>query len=80
MSVILLHNDRVTFRGVIEERLDERLRSRQLPGAIFDSPLQGLVELGQGLFGLLGGSDVVRDADEADVFASRPPSGLRFRS
>ena len=78
--MILLDNDCVTFRGVIEERLDERLRSRQLPGAILDSPLQGLVELGQGLFGLLGDGDVVRDADQADVLAGRPPSGLRFRS
>src|ERR1700722_11297746 len=80
MSAILLNNDRVTFRGVIEERLDERLRSRQLPGAIFDSLFQGFVELGQGPFGLLGGRDVVGDADEADVFARRAPSGRRFRS
>jgi hypothetical protein len=80
LSVTLLHDDRITFRRMIEERLDERLRSLQLPGAIFDSPLQGLVELGQGLFGLLGDSDVVRDADEADMLARRSPPGLRFRS
>ena len=78
--VAVLHDDGVAFRGMIEECLDERFRSGKLPSAILNPPLQGLVELSQRALRLLRSGNIVGDADEADVLAAGPPSGLRFRS
>ena len=51
----------------------------QLRGSLGDPHFQDFVELAQIVLGLLGGGDVVGDADEADVVAGRVPAWLGFR-
>ena len=80
IAVALFDQNGVAFRGVIEKCLDERFRSRQLPGALVNSPFQGLVEFVQRALGFFRRRNVMRDPDEADMLAARTPARLRLRA
>ena len=64
----------------LEDRAHLRFVGFELRGSLRDPQFQDLVELAQIELGLLGGGDVVGDADEADVVAGRIPARLRFRA
>ena len=70
----------MTLRRMLEERANQRLAGRQLRRPLLDSPLQCLVDLPQFFLSSFRVSDVVRHADEAHVFACRPPPGLGLGS
>ena len=52
----------------------------QLRGSLGDPHFQDFVQPAQIVLGLLGGGDVVGDADEADMLAGRVPARLGFRA
>ena len=64
----------------LEDRAHLGFVGFQLRGALGDPQLQDLVQPAQLDLGLLGGGDVVGDADEADMLAGRVPARLRFRA
>ena len=64
---------------MLEERRHQRFARRKRGGALLDPALEGFVDLGERLLGLLGRRDVVGDADEAGVLAGDGPPRLRFR-
>ena len=64
----------------LEDRAHLRFVGFELRGALGDAQFQGFVQPAQIDLGLLGGGDVVGDADEADMLAGRIPARLRFRA
>ena len=64
----------------LEDRAHLRFVGFELRGALGDAQLQRFVEPAQIDLGLLGGGDVVGDADEADMLAGRIPARLGFRA
>src|SRR3954447_16144075 len=52
----------------------------QLRGSLGDPQFEGFVQPAQIVLGLLGGGDVVGNADEADMLAGRVPAWLGFRT
>ena len=68
-AAVLLDQDCVALRRMLEERADERLCGDQLRRPFVDPPLQRLVDLPQLLLRVFRLGDVVRHPDKADVFA-----------
>ena len=64
----------------LEDRAHLRFVGFELRGALGDPQFQRLVQPAQLDLGLLGGGDVVGDADEADMLAGRVPARLGFRA
>ena len=64
----------------LEYRAHLRFVGFELRGSLGDAQFQRLVQPAQFDLGLLGGGDVVGDADEADVLAGRIPARLGFRA
>ena len=80
LAVAFLDQYGVAFGGVLEKRLNQRLGRSQLSGSLLDPRFQDLVDLRQLLLGFLRSRDVMGDADEAEMFSVRAPTGLRFRT
>ena len=64
----------------LEDRAHLRFVGFELRGALGDPQFERFVEPAQLDLGLLGGGDVVGDADEADMLAGRVPAWLGFRA
>ena len=64
----------------LEDRAHLGFVGFQLRGSLGDPQFQDFVQPAQIVLGLLGGGDVVGDADEADVVAGRIPARLGFRA
>ena len=64
----------------LQDRAHLGLVGFQLRGSLRDPQFQDFVQLAQILLGLLGGGDIVGDADEADMLAGRVPARLGFRA
>ena len=70
---------RLVLMAGLENRAHLGFAGFQLRGPLGDPQFEGFVEPAQIALGLLGGGDVVGDADEADVVAVRVPARLGFR-
>ena len=79
-SAVVLDQDRVALGGMLEKGADQRLCGRQLRRPLLDSPLQRLVDLRQFRLSPFCVSNVMANADEADMFPCRPESRLGLRS
>ena len=78
-DVAMRIEQRLILMAGLEDRAHLGFAGFQLRGPLGDPQFEDFVEPAQIAFGLLGGGDVVGDADEADVVAVRVPARLGFR-
>ena len=79
-DVAVLVEQRLILVAGLEDRAHLGFVGFQLRGSLRDPHFQDLVQPAQIVLGLLGGGDVVGDADEADVVAGRVPAWLGLRA
>ena len=79
-AVAVLDEHGVALGRVLEERRHQRFARGERRGALHDAAFERLVHLGERFPRLLGGGDVVGDADETGLLAGNRPPGLRFRA
>ena len=79
-QIAVLVQQRLILMAGLQDRAHLGFIGFQLRGSLGDPQFQDFVQPAQIVLGLLGGGDVVGDADEADMVAGRVPARLGFRA